>query len=41
MKIIARDEMDYFNQQGPHAANFGLTPKQADENFYKKLSGIS
>lgn len=33
--------MVYFNQQRPHTANLGLTPKQKDEAFYKKLSGIS
>ena len=33
--------MVYFNQQRPHTANLGLTPKQKDEAFYKELSGIS
>ena len=41
LKSISYYYMAYFNQQRPHTANFGLTPKQADENYYKKLSGIS
>ncbi len=41
LKSISYYYMVYFNQQRPHTANFGLTPKQKDEAFYKKLSGIS
>ena len=41
LKSISYYYMVYFNQQRPHSANFGLTPKQKDEAFYKKLSGIS
>jgi putative transposase len=41
LKSISYYYMVYFNQQRPHHANFGLTPKQKDEAFYKKLSGIS
>lgn len=41
LKSISYYYMVYFNQQRPHTANLGLTPKQADEDFYKKLSGIS
>ena len=41
LKSISYYYMVYFNQQRPHSANFGLTPKQKDEEFYKKLSGIS
>lgn len=41
LKAISYYYMVYFNQQRPHTANFGLTPKQKDEAFYKKLSGIS
>jgi len=41
LKLISYYYMVYFNQQRPHSANFGLTPKQKDEAFYKKLSGIS
>jgi hypothetical protein len=33
--------MVYFNQQRPHTANIGLTPKQKDDFYYKKGSGIS
>ena len=41
LRSISYYYMVYFNQQRPHRANFGLTPKQKDEDFYKKLSGIS
>jgi len=41
LKSISYYYMVYFNQQRPHTANLGLTPKQKDEAFYKKLSGIS
>ncbi len=41
LKSISYYYMVYFNQQRPHSTNFGLTPKQKDEAFYKKLSGIS
>lgn len=41
LKSISYYYMVYFNQQRPHSANFGLTPKQKDEAFYKKLSGNS
>ena len=40
-KSIIYYYMVYFNQQRPHTANNGLTPKQKDEGFYKKVSGIS
>jgi len=41
LKSISYYYMVYFNQQRPHSANLGLTPKQKDEAFYKKQSGIS
>ena len=41
LRSISYYYMVYFNQQRPHTANCGLTPKQADEAFYKKMSGIS
>ena len=41
LKSVSYYYMVYFNQQRPHTFNLGLTPKQKDEAFYKKLSGIS
>jgi len=41
LKSISYYYMVYFNQQRPHTANLGLTPRQKDEEFYKKSSGIS
>lgn len=41
LKSISYYYMVYYNQQRPHSANFGLTPKQKDKAFYKKQSGIS
>jgi putative transposase len=41
LKSISYYYMVYFNQQRPHTANIGLTPKQKDDFYYKKGSGIS
>ncbi len=41
LKSISYYYMVYFNQQRPHTANLGLTPRQRDEAYYKNLSGIS
>lgn len=41
LKSISYYYMVYFNQQRPHTANYGLTPKKKDEDFYKKVSGIT
>lgn len=41
LKSISHYYLIYFNQQRPHSANLGLTPRQKNENYYKKRSGIS